>query len=179
MTTSKSHYSEPIDGPEIHGITAEEIHTLGKQSAEAKTKAYCPSLSHPLLPTQRGPPTNLSHRRSVPPTGPYSNFRVGSALLLRRPLFHPCIQGANVENASYPVGTCAERVAVGTAVAGGARAGDFRALAVATDLEEPCSPCGMCRQFLREFCDERLPVFMFGAKGDFVVRTLGEVSGFL
>lgn len=101
--------------------------------------------------------------------GPYSQFRVGAALLI-----HPTstsrftstatpnadgapeiILGANVENAAYPVGTCAERVAVGTAVTSfGYGRGDIKAVGVATDLrEEHCSPCGMCRQFLREFLE--------------------------
>ncbi|KAF4975504.1 hypothetical protein FZEAL_7716 [Fusarium zealandicum] len=72
---------------------------------------------------------------------PYSRFRVGATLLLSDGQY---ISGANVENASYPVGTCAERVALGTAVTGGHRG--FRAIAVATDIAPPASPCGMCRQ---------------------------------
>lgn len=72
---------------------------------------------------------------------PYSQFRVGATLLGDDGSF---VSGANVENASYPVGTCAERVALGTAVVAGLRG--FRALAVATDTSPPASPCGMCRQ---------------------------------
>lgn len=63
------------------------------------------------------------------------------------------MQGANVENASYPVGTCAERTALGTAILQGHRMGSFKAIGVATDMDDFCSPCGMCRQFIREFCD--------------------------
>jgi cytidine deaminase len=55
------------------------------------------------------------------------------------------VDGANVENASYPVGTCAERVAFGKAVTEGKLNG-FKAVAVATDISPPASPCGMCRQ---------------------------------
>jgi cytidine deaminase len=72
---------------------------------------------------------------------PYSNFRVGACLLTADGSF---VYGANVENASYPVGTCAERVALGKAVTGGQR--KFRAIAVSTDISPPASPCGMCRQ---------------------------------
>jgi cytidine deaminase len=73
---------------------------------------------------------------------PYSNFRVGAALLLRG---ERVVTGVNVENASYPIGICAERAAITCAVAGGARPGDIEALAVTA------SPCGACRQWLVEF----------------------------
>ncbi|KKK14610.1 cytidine deaminase [Aspergillus ochraceoroseus] len=69
---------------------------------------------------------------------PYSNFRVGACILTQSGEF---ITGANVENASYPVGTCAERVAFGTAVVAGHK--HFKAIAVATDIKPAASPCGM------------------------------------
>lgn len=72
---------------------------------------------------------------------PYSKFRVGASILTANGTY---IDGANVENASYPVGTCAERVAFGKAVTEGYK--DFVAVAVATDISPPASPCGMCRQ---------------------------------
>jgi cytidine deaminase len=72
---------------------------------------------------------------------PYSQFRVGACLLTPDGEY---VYGANVENASYPVGTCAERVALGKAVTNQQR--KFKALAVATDISPPASPCGMCRQ---------------------------------
>lgn len=72
---------------------------------------------------------------------PYSQFRVGAVLLGADGSY---TTGANVENASYPVGTCAERVAFGRAATSGVRS--FRAVAVATDISPPASPCGMCRQ---------------------------------
>ncbi|KAK2606144.1 hypothetical protein QQS21_003427 [Conoideocrella luteorostrata] len=77
---------------------------------------------------------------------PYSKFRVGAALLGPD---GSITQGANVENAAYPVGTCAERVAFGKAVTEG-KVGGFKAVAVATDVSPPASPCGMCRQLLEE-----------------------------
>lgn len=77
---------------------------------------------------------------------PYSEFRVGAAL---QSTDGRIFTGCNVENASYPVGLCAERAALGTAVASGARR--FGLLAVASDAATPTPPCGMCRQALSEF----------------------------
>ena len=110
-------------------------------------------------------------------TGPYSLFRVGASLLLHQSTTSEpaTIEGANVENAAYPVGTCAERVAFGTAVVQGHKLGSFKAVAVATDIDEYCSPCGMCRQFLREFLSLETPIFMFNKDGKYIVRTMGEL----
>jgi cytidine deaminase len=77
---------------------------------------------------------------------PYSGFRVGAALEAadgRR------FTGCNIENASYSVTACAERVALGNAVAHGARR--FSRIAIAAQGESPVAPCGVCRQALAEF----------------------------
>lgn len=78
---------------------------------------------------------------------PYSRFTVGAALLATS---GEVFTGCNVENASYGLTNCAERVAVGKAVSEGVR--DFRAVAVVGPQDDvPCAPCGACRQVLHEF----------------------------
>ena len=86
---------------------------------------------------------------------PYSSFRVGAALLASD---GSMVTGVNVENRSYGLTICAERVAFATAIARGLR--DFHALAVASpDSEYPVPPCGACRQVIGEFVREDFPIF--------------------
>ena len=80
---------------------------------------------------------------------PYSNFRVGAAILLEN---GEIFTGCNVENASYGLTNCAERSAIFTAVSklGGANV-KIKAVAVVNDHDAACSPCGACRQVIAEF----------------------------
>ena len=85
---------------------------------------------------------------------PYSSFQVGCAVLARD---GRVIEGVNVENASYPLGVCAERTAFSRAVAEGYRPGDFAVAAITA------SPCGGCRQWLLEMRVDRV-VFRNGGR---------------
>jgi len=98
---------------------------------------------------------------------PYSNYAVGAALLARD---GTVFTGSNVENASYGLTVCAERIAVFAAVSAGNH--EFAALAVAT--ENGASMCGACRQVVREFSQD-LPVHLASADGKFRTRTLAEL----
>jgi cytidine deaminase len=82
---------------------------------------------------------------------PYSDFQVGAAVLAADGRI---FVGCNVENVSYGLTNCAERVAIGAAVAAGAR--EFLGMVVVADTKVPISPCGACRQVLAEFKVERV-----------------------
>ena len=74
---------------------------------------------------------------------PYSKFKVGAAVLTKSGKVYG---GCNIENASYPVTNCAERTAIFKAVSEGEK--ELVAIAVVADTEDPCSPCGACRQVM-------------------------------
>lgn len=82
---------------------------------------------------------------------PYSNFKVGAALVNDN---DQIFAGANVENASYGLTVCAERNAIFSSIAEGNRS--LKAILVYTPNEEPVTPCGACRQVIREFSDKAL-----------------------
>ncbi len=90
----------------------------------------------------------------------YSNFRVGAAL---EAADGRIFIGCNIENSSYPVTMCAERVALGSAVAAGVT--EFQRLYVCADSEGATAPCGMCRQGLAEFAPD-LHIVSEGTSGD-------------
>jgi cytidine deaminase len=100
---------------------------------------------------------------------PYSRFRVGAALLGSDGTIVP---GCNVENASYGATICAERGAVAAAVARGVRA--FEALAIATETDEPVTPCGICRQLLSEFAPA-LEIVSYARGGRAARYNLGDL----
>lgn len=91
---------------------------------------------------------------------PYSGFRVGAAILVEGGDVHA---GCNIENRSFGGTVCAERVAVGSAVASGSRT--IRAVVVISETEPPAAPCGLCLQVLTEFGEPDLPVLLMNPEG--------------
>jgi cytidine deaminase len=106
---------------------------------------------------------------------PYSGFSVGAALLTRQGKVY---QGCNIENAAFGPTNCAERTAFFTAIYQGER--DFEAIAVVGGRKDEAlsgffPPCGVCRQVMREFCNDDFRVIMGGAGDDRKVMTLAEI----
>ena len=95
---------------------------------------------------------------------PYSKYHVGAVLLARDGRI---FEGVNVENASYPLGLCAERGAFARAVAEGVKPGELEEIAITA------APCGGCRQWFHEFRLDR--VSFRTAAGEIVTRTPGEL----
>lgn len=92
---------------------------------------------------------------------PYSNFKVGAALLTESgEIFHGC----NVENAAYSMCNCAERTALFSAYAAGER--KFDAIVVVADSPRPVPPCGACRQVMSELCPQDMSVTLTNLNGD-------------
>jgi cytidine deaminase len=90
---------------------------------------------------------------------PYSGFKVGAALLTRDGRIYT---GCNIENASYGLSICAERVALWKALSEGAR--EFVEMAIVTEAERLTSPCGACRQLLWEYCGD-ITIYLHSLKG--------------
>jgi cytidine deaminase len=93
---------------------------------------------------------------------PYSGFKVGAAVRTRD---GKIFGGCNVENASYGLCNCAERTALFSAIAAGYKPGDFTHLAVVADTDEPCAPCGACRQVMFELGGSNLIVVQSNLQG--------------
>ena len=101
---------------------------------------------------------------------PYSGFHVGAALLDENGVIH---QGVNVENAAYPQGNCAEASAIAAMIIEGGRR--IQAIAVAGRGDLLCTPCGGCRQRIREFADAKTPIIICGEDGERARFTLGDL----
>ena len=106
---------------------------------------------------------------------PYSNFAVGAALLCKD---GNVFLGANVENASYPLCMCAERNAIYNAMMHGYKKDDFVSMALVADTNEPCSPCGACRQVISESLPSDCLILMTNTKGQVIETNPVELLPF-
>lgn len=105
---------------------------------------------------------------------PYSHFTVGAALLTKQDDIYT---GCNIENAAYGPSNCAERTAIFKAVSEGKK--DFKAIAVVGGLEKNvkdfCPPCGVCRQVMREFCEQDFKIILAKSPDEYKIFTLAEL----
>ena len=112
----------------------------------------------------------LARRMMLRAHAPYSKFHVGAALRADDGSIHG---GCNVENAAYPQGTCAEAGAIAAMVAGGGKR--ILECLVVGPGPEVITPCGGCRQKLREFATDDLPIHLCGPDGLHRTVTLGQL----
>lgn len=106
---------------------------------------------------------------------PYSNYSVGAALLGKNGKIYG---GCNIENATYTPTICAERTAIFKAVSEGQK--EFTAIAICGGKKGQtstsfASPCGVCRQVIREFCEDDFTIILVNTPEDYKVYTLGEL----
>lgn len=102
---------------------------------------------------------------------PYSNFKVGAAVLFENDKIYT---GCNIENASFGATNCAERTAIFKGVSEGVKV--IKALAVVGDLNSYTYPCGICRQVIVEFAENKnIKIFIVKNENDYIVKTLDEI----
>lgn len=106
---------------------------------------------------------------------PYSNFPVSSIIIDKE---NNIWKGINVENAAYPSGICAERVAIFSAVASGKKPGDFKEVHILSNSDFFIVPCGGCLQVLCEFLDSDTPIFMYKKTGEMDKKILKNLLPF-
>lgn len=106
---------------------------------------------------------------------PYSHFNVGAALMTKSGKVY---QGCNIENSSYGATNCAERTAFFRAIYEGER--EFEAIAIVggkagSPISDLCPPCGICRQVMREFCNNDFKIYLSAGNDTYFATTLTEL----
>lgn len=105
---------------------------------------------------------------------PYSRYTVGAALLAKNGNIYT---GCNIENISFGATNCAERTAVFKAVSEGVK--DFKAIAIAGGpgkiITDYCTPCGICRQVLKEFCDDDFIFILAKSRSEYKIFSMNEI----
>ena len=107
---------------------------------------------------------------------PYSNFRVGAAILMKD---GNVIMGANIENASYGLTMCAERNTVFKTILSGYKVEDMVAMALCADADEVPYPCGACRQVLSELFPLDAPIFVHNTRGKILETSVKELLPYI
>ena len=115
----------------------------------------------------------LSYEMMLNAYAPYSNFSVGAAILWEN---DKLFGGCNVENAAYPEGTCAEAGAISAMIAGGCKT--IKEIYIVSKSENIVSPCGGCRQKIREFSSDQTKIFLCNIKWDYKLFSLNELLPF-
>ena len=115
----------------------------------------------------------LSYVMMLNAYAPYSNFSVGAAILSEN---DKLFGGCNVENAAYPEGTCAEAGAISAMIAGGCKT--IKEIYIVSKSENIVSPCGGCRQKIREFSSDQTKIFLCNIKWDYKLFSLNELLPF-
>ena len=115
----------------------------------------------------------LSYEMMLNAYAPYSNFSVGAAILSEG---DKIFGGCNVENAAYPEGTCAEAGAISAMIAGGCKT--IKEIYIVSKSENIVSPCGGCRQKIREFSSDQTKIFLCNIKWDYKLFSLNELLPF-
>ena len=107
---------------------------------------------------------------------PYSNFKVGAAILMKD---GNIVMGANIENASYGLTMCAERNTVFKAMLDGYKKEDMIAMALCADADEVPYPCGACRQVLSELFPLDAPIFVHNTRGMILETNVKELLPYI
>ena len=115
----------------------------------------------------------LSYEMMLNAYAPYSNFSVGAAILSEN---DKLFGGCNVENAAYPEGTCAEAGAISAMIAGGCK--KIKEIYIVSKSENIVSPCGGCRQKIREFSSDQTKIFLCNIKWEYKLFSLNELLPF-
>lgn len=103
---------------------------------------------------------------------PYSKFRVGAAVLLDD---NTIFKGTNIENVSFGGTICAERSAFVSLLSNGYKKENIKAVAICADTNDYIKPCGICCQFMSEFIDETVPMYLLNNKQEYIITTINKV----
>ncbi len=103
---------------------------------------------------------------------PYSKFKVGAAILLKNGKY---IHGANIENGSYGLTSCAERNALFSLISQGYDVNDIVEITIIGDSKKPISPCGACRQVMSELLPKNTPIYLTNQLGESKTTSIKEL----